>query len=170
MIVNSSKVKTEALLLFCRDLIDSYRDNKDNVFDLSVSLKDFIDTRILQLHKAINVSVQPIDYYLRNKKVSRISMILKTYQYINKSITQLLKNNTKFNPSMLCFSLLSTWFAELGKEINTKEFLFFSIYPYGEIYDKLLLNSDNLEYKSLNISMLNISEETIFKLNSYRFK
>jgi len=170
MIINSSKVKTEALLLFCRDLIDSYKDNNDDVFDVSTDIKVFVDNRTMQLHKAINVSVQPIEYYLRNKRVSRISMILKTYEYINKNITQLMKNNTKFNPAMLCFSLLSTWFAELGHEIDSKEFLFFTIYPYGEIYDTLLLNTNNIEYKSLNISMINVAEKTIFKLNSYRFK
>jgi len=170
MIINSSKVKTEALLLFCRDLIDSYKNNNDELFDVSDELKDFVDNRVLQLHKAINVTTQPIDYYVRNQRVSRITMILKTYEYINKNITRLLKNNKKFNPSMLCFALLSTWFAELGNENNAKEFLFFSIYPYGEIYDKLLLNLDNAEYKGLNITMLNVAEETILKLNSYRFK
>ncbi len=170
MIINSSKVKTEALLLFCRDLIDSYKDNHDDIFDVTDDVKEFIDNRIAQLRKAISISVQPIDYYLRNKKVSRIFMILKTYEYINKSITKVMKNNTKFNPAMLCFSLLSTWFAELGHETNSKEFLFFTIYPYGEIYDTLLLNTNNMEYKSLNISMINVAEETIFKLNNYRFK
>lgn len=170
MIINSSKVKTEALLLFCRDLIDSYKDNNDEIFDVSKDIKEFVDIRTAQLYKAINIAVQPIDYYLRNKKVSRISMILKTHQYINKNITQLMKNNTKFNPSMLCFALLSTWFAELGHENNSKEFLFFTIYPYGEIYDTLLLNTNDIEYKSLNISMINVAENTIFKLNTYRFK
>lgn len=170
MIINSSKVKTEALLLFCRDLIDSYKDSSDAIFDLSSELMEFIDNRTIQLHKAINVSVQPIDYYLRNRKVSRISIILKTYEFINNNITKLLKNNAKFNPAMLCFALLSTWFAELGHEIKSKEFLFFTIYPYSEIYDKLLLNLENIEYKNLNILMLHISEKTILKLNTFRFK
>ena len=170
MIINSSKVKTEALLLFCRDLISSYKDNDDEIFDVTKDMKEFVDDRTLQLLKAINVSVQPIEYYLRNRKVSRISMILKTYEYINKNITKLMKNNTRFNPAMLCFSLLSTWFAELGNELESKEFLFFTIYPYGEIYDRLLLNIENVEYKTLNISMINIAEDTVFKLNSYRFK
>ena len=170
MIINSSKVKTEALLLFCRDLISSYKDNDDEIFDVTKDMKEFVDDRTLQLLKAINVSVQPIEYYLRNRKVSRISMILKTYEYINKNITKLMKNNTRFNPAMLCFSLLSTWFAELGNELESKEFLFFTIYPYGEIYDRLLLNIENVEYKTLNISMINIAEDTVFKLNSYRFR
>jgi len=170
MIVNSSKVKTEALLLFCRDLIDSYQGNKDELFDIADDLKEFIDNRISQLYKAINISCQPIDYYIRNKKVSRILMILKAYEYINKNITKILKKDARFNPTMLCFTLLSTWFAELEKENNSTEFLFFSMYPYSEIYDKLLLNLDNIEYRDLSILMLNISEDTIFKLNNYRFK
>ena len=170
MIINSSKVKTEALLLFCRDLISSYKDNTDEIFDVSKDITEFIENRITQLNKAINRSVQATDYYIRNKRVSRIAMILKTYEYINKSITKILSKNARFNPTMLCFTLLSTWFAELGHEIKSKEFLYFTIYPYGEIYDKLLLNVDNDEYKALNISMLNISEKIIFQLNSYRFK
>jgi len=170
MIINTSKVKTEALLLFSRDLIDSYINNKDELFELNSDLKEFVEIRTSQLQKAINVSVQPIDYYLRNKNVSRILMILKSYEFINKNISKHLKNNSRFNPSMLCFSLLSTWFAEMQKENGSKEFLYFSIYPYGEIYDKLLLNIDNSEFKNLNITMLNIAEDTIFKLNQYRFK
>jgi len=170
MIINSTKVKTEALLLFARDLIDSYKDNDETLFTLDNDIKEFISLRTSQLYKAINLAVQPIDYYMRNKNVSRILMILKSYEHINKNISKHLKNNSRFNPSMLCFSLLSTWFAEMQKENNSKEFLYFSIYPYGEIYDKLLLNSTEIEYKNLNIQMLNIAEDTIFKLNLYRFK
>jgi hypothetical protein len=170
MIINTSKVKTEALLLFSRDLIDSYINNKDDIFQLEADFTEFVELRISQLLKAINVTVQPIDYYIRNKNVSRILMILKSYEFINKNISKHLKNNNKFNPSMLCFSLLSTWFAEMQKENDSKEFLYFSIYPYSEIYDKLLLNTNNAEYKNLNIMMLNIAEDTIFKLNQYRFK
>lgn len=170
MIINSSKVKTEALLLFARDLISSYKNNKDELFTLSTDLKEFVEQRCEQLEKAINVSVQPIDYYVRNQNVSRIAFILRTYEFINKQISKHLKDNSRFNPSMLCFSLLSTWFAELENESNSKEFLYFSIYPYGEIYDKLLLHTNNLEYKNLNIKMLNIAEDVVFKLNSYRFK
>ncbi len=170
MIINSSKVKTEALLLFCRDLIDSYKDNNDELFEIADELKIFVDSRVTQLYKAINISCQPIEYYVRNQKVSRISMILKTYSYINKNISNLLKNNTKFNPAMLCFTLLSTWFAELENEKNSKEFLFFTLYPYSEIYDKLLLNLNDLEYKNLNIAMLHIAEKTILQLHTYRFR
>ena len=170
MIINSSKVKSEALLLFCRDLIRSYKNSNDHIFNITQDIKDFIDEQIKQLIKAINTNIQPIDYYIRNRKVSRISHILNSYNYINKNISKLLKDGDRFNPAMLCFSLLSTWFAELSIGENDKEFLYFCLYPYSEIYDKLLLNTNNLEYKNLNISMLNIAEDTIVKLDRYRFK
>ncbi len=170
MIINSSKVKSEALLLFCRDLIDSYKNSKDQLFDISTDINNFIDEQIEQLGKAINITVQPIDYYIRNAKVTRISIILNTYNYINKNISKLLKDGDRFNPTMLCFSLLSTWFAELSIGKNDKEFLYFCLYPYSEIYDKLLLNTNNIEYKNLNITMLNMAEDTVIKLDSYKFK
>ena len=170
MIINSSKVKSEALLLFCRDLINSYKDIDDELYTDKIELKKFIDIRTKQLLKAINSTIQPTDYYTRNLRVSRISIIFKTYQYINSMISKQLQNGSIFNPSMLCFTLLSTWFAELTHGENHKEFLFFYIYPYSEIYDKLLLNLNDPEYKSLNLAMLNIAENTMLNLNNYRFK
>ncbi|MEA3383450.1 MAG: hypothetical protein U9Q20_02085 [Campylobacterota bacterium] len=170
MIINSKKVKTEALLLICRDLINSYNTQDDNMFDISDEIKTFMNQRIEQLLKAINIAIQPIDYYTRNAKVSRISIILNTYQYINKSLSKEFQNGEKFNPSMLCFALLSTWFAELDVTIDDKEFIFFCVYPYSEIYDKLLLEVNNNEFKNLNISMLNIAEKSMFNLFKYKLK
>jgi len=66
---------------------------------------------------------------------------------------------------MLLFSMLLLWFKELGYEYNSKEFIFFSIYPYTEIYDMLLLGIKDTEYKRLNISMLQIAEDVINELN-----
>jgi hypothetical protein len=107
---------------------------------------------------------------MRNRKISRISIILKTYEHININISKQLQNGDIFNPAMLCFALLSTWFAELGIGKNDKEFLYFCLYPYSEVYDKLLLNINDIHYKNLNLSMLNVAEDTIIKLNNYRFK
>lgn len=170
MIINSSKVKSEALLLFCRELIKSYKDSKDELFHLPEETKEFINTQSIHLHKAINVSIQPKEYYLRNQKVSRIGIILRTYEFLNKNVSRKLKNGDKFNPAMLCFSLLSTWFAELSIGEEDKEYLYFCLYPYGEIYDTLLINLEDNEYKKLNMFMLNIAEDTVFKLENYRFK
>ena len=168
MVINSSKIKTEALLLFARDLIDSYKSSNNELFDIDENIKKFIDNKIEQLSKAINIVVQPTPYYLRNKNVSRITMILKTHKYLNTNISKYFKDGDKFNPSMLCFALLCSWFAE--HSITDKEFIFFSLYPYDEIYDKLLINIPSSEYRVLNITMLNIAEEVIYKLYSYRFK
>ena len=169
MILNISKVKSEALLLFCRDLIESYKTNDNNTFDINGTIKQFVDERTLHLLKAINVYCQDIPYYIRNQKVTRISMIIRTYDFINNAISKELEQKQLFNPAMLCFTLLSTWFAELSQCRDDKEFLFFTRYPYGEIYDKLLLEIDDQEYKKLNLSMLNIAENVIVKLNNYRF-
>jgi len=170
MIINAAKVKSEALLLFCRELILSYEKSDENLFDISQEIKTFIDEQIEQLQKAINVVIQPNDYYMRNMRVTRIALIVRTYESINKNISKELKNGDLFNPAMLCFALLSTWFAELSITEEDKEFIYFNIYPYSEIYDKLLLHLKDLQYKQLNIKMLQIAENTIFKLNSYRFK
>jgi hypothetical protein len=170
MIINLSKVKSEALLLFCRELILSYENSDENIFDISEDIKTFIDQQTKQLHKAINVAIQPNDYYMRNMRVSRIAIIIKTYDSINKNISKELAKGDVFNPAMLCFALLSTWFAELSITEDDKEFLYFNIYPYSEIYDKLLLNINDLQYKQLNIKMLQVSENVINKLNNYKFK
>ncbi|MEA3290487.1 MAG: hypothetical protein U9Q04_09950 [Campylobacterota bacterium] len=170
MIINISKVKTEALLLFARDLIESYKNQDKAIVELSSQTVLFIDTRVDELLKVINKTVQPIDYYIRNSRVSRISLILKSYEHINKSVSKQFGNNEQFNPSMLCFSLLSTWFAEFEQVKDDPEFIYFTIYPYSEIYDELLLNTESLEYKQLNIKMLNIAENTIYSLNNYKFR
>jgi len=170
MIINSSKVKSEALLLFCRELILSYENSDDSIFDISTDIKTFIDEQTKQLYKAINVVIQPNDYYIRNTRVTRIAIIIKTYEHISKNISKQFAKGDVFNPAMLCFALLSTWFAELSITEDDKEFLYFNIYPYSEIYDKLLLHINNIQYKQLNLTMLQIAEDTIFKLNNYRFK
>lgn len=169
MIVDIISLKTEALLLFCRDLINTYNNenesNRNNIFIVDNYLKEFIKNHILNLQKGINAILQPNEYYLRNMKVTRIRLIVKIYNQINKMVSNHLKNDNRFNPSMLLFAMLATWFKELGYENNSKEFIFFSIYPYSEIYDILLLDIKNLEYKKLNINMIQIAEDVIIRLN-----
>ncbi len=168
MIINSSKVKTEALLLLCRDIIESYNTN-ENIFNVPCETIEFINQKMNDLLKALNTVLQPNDYYIRNYKVSRIHIILKTHKYLQNTLSKYFKNGDKFDPAMLCFALLSTWFAELNHG-DFKEFLYFKIYPYSEVYDKLLLNIDNTQFRELNIAMLNIAEHTVIKLNNYKFK
>lgn len=169
MIVDIVSLKTEALLLFSRDLINTYNEkdtlSQNTIFITDNYLKDFIRNHIQNLQKGINAILQPNEYYLRNMKVTRIRLILKFYNQINTIVSNHLKNDNRFNPSMLLFSMLAIWFKELGYENNSKEFIFFSIYPYSEIYDILLLNVKDLEYKKLNINMIQIAEDVILRLD-----
>ena len=166
MIINLKAVKTEALLLFCRDLIESYENNKERIFDTTKELEEFIKEHIENLKKGINAVLQPNDYYIRNIRVSRIKIIMRYYNFINKQISKALENDARFNPAMLCFAMLATWFKELENAKNSKEFIFFDIYPYGYIYDALLVDIKDIEYKKLNIFMVQIAEDIMIKLNN----
>jgi len=166
VVVNVISLKTEALLLFCRDLITTYNQNEtETIFKDDENLAKFIEKNVKDIEKGISAILQPNEYYIRNMRVSRIRLIVKFYNQINKSVSKHLQNNARFNPSMLLFSMLLLWFKELGYEYNSKEFIFFSIYPYTEIYDMLLLGIKDTEYKRLNISMLQIAEDVINELN-----
>ena len=74
-----------------------------------------------------------------------------------------LKENEEFNPSMLYFSMLALWFKELDKESRNKEFIYFTIYPYSQIYNKFLIKNKDIEYK--NINNLNVLEDILKELN-----
>jgi len=166
MIINLSSVKTEALLLFCRDLIESYENNTDNIYDISNDTKEFVSSTINDLKKAINVVLQDNSYYIKNSNVTRIKIIISFYNQINQLISKYLAKNSEFNPSMLCFSLLATWFKELEHQEHSKEYLYFTLYPYGEIFDTLIVKQQDSKYKNLNINMIQIAENTMIKLNN----
>ncbi len=87
MIVDTVSLKTEALLLFCRDLIHTYNDetkvSSDSIFITDSYLDKFIAQHIENLTKGINAILQPNDYYIRNSKVTRIRIILNLYNSIN---------------------------------------------------------------------------------------
>ncbi len=167
MILNLSKIKTEALLLFCRDLINAYSQSDNNIFNIDHEIKLYIKDIVRQLNKEINNVVYPQQYYIDNSKNTRIKATIKAYEYINKTISTHLSNGQYFNPAMLCFALLTTWFAELRYECQSKTFIYFTIFPYSNIYDKLLLNLKDNAYKTLNIHMIQIAENTMIKLDKY---
>ena len=171
MILNLSKIKTESLLLFCRDLILSYKDKVD--LENSGVDKDIIENFNnigINMLKEIKKVTYSDTYYLNNRKTSRVKAILEGYNFINKEISKNLKENQSFNPSMLYFSLLALWFKELNKESRSKEYIFFIIYPYFHAYDKLLVEMKNKEFKKLNIEMIELAEKVIYKFDKYSFK
>jgi hypothetical protein len=162
MILNISKIKTEALLLFCRDLINTYKDIKPkSKADLELYYEfELINSEILKQFS--NILYEP-KYYMENQKSFRVRAILKCYNFISKELEKNLKENEEFNPSLLYFSLLALWFKELNKESTSKEFIFFTLYPYSAIYDKFLIKMSDIEYKIMNIKMIDLSEKIVAK-------
>ena len=170
MILNVSKIKTESLLLFCKDLILSYKDKID-VNDYGVDkdiIEKFNNIGNDMLKQIINVTF-PETYYLENRKHYRIKAVLDGYNFINDEISKNLKENEAFNPSMLYFSLLAVWFKELNKESRSKEYIYFLLYPYSQVYDKLLIEIKNKEFRTLNIKMIELAENVIYKFDKYNF-
>lgn len=170
MILNLSKIKTEALLLFCKDLILSYKDKEEISFDIDKDISKYIDEISNDMYKQLNNCTFPNEYYLKNSKHYRIKAVLEAYNFINKELTKEFKDVKLFNPAMLYFSLLAVWFKELDKESRSKEYIYFTIYPYTTVYDKLLINIKDNKFKMLNISMLELAERIIYKLDKVSFR
>ena len=170
MILNLSKIKTESLLLFCKDLILSYKDKDDiekYIMDKEV-IEKFNNIGNDMLKQITNITY-PQNYYLQNRKHYKIKAILDGYNFINKEISKSLKQNEEFNPSMLYFSLLAVWFKELNKESKSKEYIYFILYPYSNVYDKFLVEIKDKNFKLLNIKMIELAEKVIYKFDRYSF-
>lgn len=171
MILNLSQIKTEALLLFCKDLIESYKDKEDEInFDIDEEISSYINGISNDILKQLKMVTFPSDYYIKNRKHYRIKAILQAYNFINNELTKELKKGKVFNPSMLYFSLLAVWFKELNKESKSKQYIYFTIYPYANVYDKLLLNIKDEKFKLVNISMIKIAEKIVYNLDKISLK
>ncbi|WP_320035881.1 hypothetical protein [Halarcobacter sp.] len=170
MILNLSQIKTEALLLFCKDLINSYKDKNDIEFNIDKDINEYIDKTTEDIFKQLEIATFANDYYIKNRNHYRIKAVLQAYNFINKQISKELNKSKVFNPSMLYFSLLAVWFKELGKEPKSKQYIYFTIYPYSNVYDKLLINIKDEKFKSMNIAMLEIAESVVLKLDKVSFK
>lgn len=173
MILNLSKIKTEALLIFCKDLISSYKDKEEKLFDIDDEIDKYISEISNDMYKQMNNCTFPNEHYMKNRTHYRIKAVLEAYNFINKEITKELSEEGKgklFNPAMLYFSLLAVWFKELDKESRSKEYIYFTIYPYTNVYDKLLVNIKDEKFKRLNIAMLELAERVIYKLDKVSFK
>ena len=171
MILNVSKIKTESLLLFCKDLILSYKDQSDiekYLMDKEV-IEKFNNIGNDMLKQISNITY-PENYYLENRKHYRIKVVLDGYNFINNEISKNLKQNEEFNPSMLYFSLLALWFKELNKESKSKEYIYFILFPYANVYDKFLVEIKDKDFKLLNIKMIELAEKVIYKFDKYNFR
>jgi len=173
MILNLSKIKTEALLLFCKDLILSYKDKEEKFFNIDKEVIKYINDISDDMLKQINNVTFPTEHYIKNKKHYRIKAVLKAYDFINNSLTKefekIEESKRVFNPSMLYFAMFAVWFKELDKESRSKEFIFFTIYPYANVYDKLLINIKDENFKKINIMMLELAENIIYNYDRISF-
>jgi hypothetical protein len=106
---------------------------------------------------------------MQNRKHYRIKAILDGYNFINNEISKILKQNEEFNPSMLYFSLLAMWFKELNKESKSKEYIYFILFPYANVYDNFLIEIKDKDFKLLNIKMIELAEKIIYKFDKYSF-
>ncbi len=170
MIINLSKIKTEALLLFCKDIISSYENSEDIAFSIDEDIRGYINEISKDILKELKKVTRDNDFYIKNKSSSRINAILKAYNFLNKELTSAFQDSDEFNPSMLYISFLAMWFKELAKESKSKEYIYFLIYPYSNVYDKLLLNIKDEKFKVLNIKMIEIAERIILKYDKYGLK
>ncbi len=182
MILNLSKIKTESLLLFCKDLINSYKDKEDlenygvdeevikNFNNIGNDMiKNFNNIGNDMIKEILKVT-QEDKFYLNNRKHYKVNAILDAYNFINLEVSKQLKEGEPFNPSMLYFSMLAVWFKELNKESKSKEYIYFLLYPYGHVYDKLLVEIKNEEFKKLNIKMIELAEKIVYQLDNYSFR
>ena len=171
MILNLSKIKTESLLLFCKDLILSYKDKENsNIYNIDKDIIDNFNKVNNDMLKQISNVTFENKYYLDNRKHYRIKAVLDGYNFINNEISKALKKEEEFNPSMLYFSLLAVWFKELNKESKSKEYIYFTIFTYGKVYDEFLVNIKDENFKKINISMILLAEKIIYKFDKYSFK
>ncbi|AXH08621.1 hypothetical protein CP960_09275 [Malaciobacter halophilus] len=170
MILNLSKIKTEALLLFCKDLITSYKDNNEKIFNVDEKVDKYVNSISEDILKQINNVTFDSEHYIKNRNHYRIKAVFNAYNFINKQISKHLSKNSTFNPAMLYLALLAVWFKELDKEKNSKEYIYFTLFPYANMYDKLLLEVKDEEFRRVNIAMMNIAETTIINLDRVSLK
>lgn len=166
MIVNIEKIKTEALLIFCRDLIVSYQ-NAELVVDVEYEIinKMKLQTELI-LVEIRKVTKQPA-FYIQNKNHFKVKAILNAHNFLVNFCNTRFKNDDVFNPFVLVLSILTYWFGELEKEKNTKEYIFFSIYPFCEIYDDFFIKTKNSSYKIINLKTIEIAEELTKAYDKY---
>lgn len=170
MILNLTKLKTQSLLLLCRDIILTYKDKNIINENVDKNLIEYMNSINDTMLKQIQKVTKDNKYYQNNSNNSTVKAVIYFYKFLEKELGKVMVKNREFNPSMLYFSLLAMWFRELSKESKSKEYIFFILYTYSDVYDKLLVNVEDLEFKKLNVSMIEIAENIINKYDKAGLK
>ena len=94
MILNIYEIKSEALLFFCNEIIQNYK-NSDKIidFDIPQDTKEYIYNEIKQIQKSMQLIIHDKNYYLQNQKVIRIKYIVKNVIFLEKELSKMLKKN-----------------------------------------------------------------------------
>ncbi len=185
MILQVSTIKTKALLLICKELMQMYQDNEtqNKLEEKSEGIKEesfkSLDTSLEKLSEDLLKELKRITKFYYNldpisqdetPEISSKKAIKKSYDFLNFELNIHLAKNEPYCPLMLCISFLSFWFKELEKENSNKEFIYFLIFPYEQSYDEILFNKENKKYKLLNLKMLELGEEIISKYDELDLK
>lgn len=165
MIININRIKTEAILIFCRDLIFSYQD-APAIFEIEQDFLQYFNDETKVINKEINRLLKPNSFYIQNKNNFKVKAVLNAYNELNRITSKYLQNDQAFNPMLFYLSFLTSWFVELEKEKNSKEFIFFNIYPFCELYDQFLFKIHDSSYKILNLQTMDIAETIINEFNT----
>jgi len=168
VILNLSDIKTEALLLLCRDIIEAYGKDSD-IFSLDKEIIDKIKIVVDDISKQLNKVLRPNSYYADNKQLSKVTFTLKAYNMLNNTLSTKFKNDQLFDPFMLCISMIHTWFIELQRINKNKKYIFFLLYTYTDIFDMIVSIKDK-KYQKLSLEMMNIAESVAIDLENYNFK
>jgi len=174
MILQISTIKTKALLLICKELMQMYQDNEaQNKLEEKVkkdkkeSFESF-DTSLEKLSQGMLKELKRITkfYYDLSSETSDLKnqeAIKKSFDFLNFELNAHLAKNEPFCPLMLCVSFLSFWFKDLKQEGSNKEFIYFLMFPYKQSCDEILSSKEDEKHKLLNLKMLEFSEEIILK-------
>lgn len=164
MIINISDIKTEALLIFCRDIFASYKDSS-LLLEIEPELWGYFQEQNEILLSEINAIIQPNSFYIKGSMAYKNRAIIKYYQHLNNITSSFFKTEQPFNPMLFVISLLTYWFVEYGYEKKSKKYLFFHLFPFVELYDKFLYSVNDTNYKIINITTIDISQKIIEKFN-----
>lgn len=164
MIINISDIKTEALLIFCRDIFASYK-NSPLVLDITPELWRYFNEQSELLLNQINAIIHPNDFYIKGSNAYKNRTIIKYYEHLNSITSSCFKEQQPFNPMLFVISLLTYWFVEYGHEKKSKKYLFFHLFPFVELYDKFLYDVSDTNYKIINITTIDLSQKIIEKFN-----
>lgn len=120
MILNTSKIKTEALLLFCKDIILSYQEANQDLFDINSEVKEFIQKNTQEILRELNKVTKPNDFYWAKREHAYVKAVLRSYEYLNKTLNQQLEKGKPLTLRCFVFHFLHLGLPSYKKSLAVK--------------------------------------------------